>query len=103
MRCAAGSEESGRLTRPLRSLIVMTGARSPVGRRDDGPGAGQPRRVIKASEPGKDEPIIVRVPLGPPAATVATYRELLAILVELTRVELLDDQRQGGPDDRRDR
>jgi len=52
--------------------------------------------VIKASDPGKDEPIILRVPLGPPAATVATYRELLAILVELTRVELLEDQRPRG-------
>jgi hypothetical protein len=34
---------------------------------------------------------------------VATYRELLAILVELTRVELLEDQRPRGTDDRRDR
>jgi hypothetical protein len=61
-----------------------------------GGGGGQPGRVIKASDPGKDEPIILRVPLGPPAATVATYRELLAILVELTRVELLEDQRPRG-------
>jgi hypothetical protein len=74
----------------------MTRTGSPVARRGDRPGAGQPRRVIKASELGKDEPIIVRVPLGPPAPTVATYRELLAILVELTRVELLDDQRPRG-------
>jgi hypothetical protein len=59
--------------------------------------------VIKASDPGNDEPIILRVPLGRPAATVATYRELLAILVELTRVELLEDQRPRGTDDRRDR
>jgi hypothetical protein len=59
--------------------------------------------VIKASDPGNDEPIILRVPLGPPAATVATYRELLAILVELTRVELLEDQRPRGTHDRRDR
>ena len=87
------TEESGRLTRSLRSLIVMTRAGSPVSRRGDGAGGGQPGRVIKASDPGNDEPIILRVPLGPPAATVATYRELLAILVELTRVELLEDQR----------
>jgi hypothetical protein len=52
--------------------------------------------VIKASDPGEDEPIILRVPIGPPAATAATYRELLAILVELMRVELLEDQTPRG-------
>jgi hypothetical protein len=75
----------------------MTWTGLPVVRqRGDSPGAGQPHRVIKASDNGEDEPIIVRVPLGPPLPTVATYRELLAILIELTRVELLDDQRPRG-------
>jgi hypothetical protein len=69
--------------------------------RSNGPGTDPLRRVVRGERGSADEPITVRVPLGPPEASVATYRELLAILVELTRVELLDDQRQGGHDDRR--
>jgi hypothetical protein len=39
----------------------------------------------------EDESIIVRVPDEPPALTVGVARVLLSILVELTRIEILDE------------
>lgn len=49
-----------------------------------------PRRVIAVPDSVDDDVITVRVPYGPPIATAETYRQFLAILVELTHVEVLD-------------
>jgi hypothetical protein len=49
-----------------------------------------PRRVITIAGGDGHQLITVRVPHGPPIATAETYRQFLAILVELTHIEVLD-------------
>jgi hypothetical protein len=44
-----------------------------------------------------EQPITVRVPVGPPVLNREASRILLAILVELTEVKVLDGPMEGGP------
>lgn len=46
-----------------------------------------------------DEPVTVRLPSELPVLTATTSRTLLAILVELTEVEVLDGPPGGGGGD----
>ena len=47
----------------------------------------------------EEEEIVVRVPDVLPTLTRQVSRILLAILVELTEVEVLDGPQEGGPSD----
>jgi hypothetical protein len=49
------------------------------------------RRAAPSLPTRNEESIIVRVPAEPPALTAGVARVLLSILVELTRIEILDE------------